>query len=356
MRLDIRIDCVGMSVSDKLGEQLAMGHEVFCLMTGRSATILSASLGVCLAFVACDFGELCPTTPTAPSPQSDVVVLAATGDPYVPGSLPITSFDLDRCEQDAPLKIRVVAPTTPGAYGVVVLQHAFQITNHSYDQIASHIASHGFVVILPRMYDAGVGPLIGMPTAELETQRAAVVLDWIPAQFDRLAGVELNNTRIGVAGHSRGGKVAFGVAADSATRVAALVGIDPVDGTGGPGGNQPRVVDGPFAFDIPTMILGAGLSGPCAPEGDSYQTFFDACPSPSLLVIATDYGHGDMLDEETAALAANVCPSNADREPMRRLTAGLLVTFFRAHLQNESQTADEIDTLEPPTAITIERK
>lgn len=325
-------------------------------MTNRFTIQLLCIIATCSAPIACDFGELCPATPTTPSIQNNAATFKSTGDPCAPAGLPITTIDLDRCEQDAPLKLRIVAPTTPGTYSVVIIQHAFEITNHSYDQIASQIASHGFVVILPRMYDAGIGPLIGMPTAAIETQRAAVVLDWIPTQIDRLPGIELNNARVGLAGHSRGGKVAFGVADAGATRVAALVGIDPVDGTGGPGGNQPRVVDGLFDFNIPTLILGAGLGGPCAPEGDNYQQFFDACPSPSVLVVATDYGHGDMLDEETAALAANVCPSNTDREPMRRLTAGLLVAFFRAHLQNDSPTPDGIDAIEPPTTITIERK
>lgn len=324
-------------------------------MSKRIVILHIITIAIGLISLACDFGELCPTTPTIPSIGNACATVRTTGDPYIPGSFPITSIDLDRCEQNAPLKLRIVAPTTPGTYSVIVLQHAFQITNHAYDQIASHMASHGFVVILPRMYDAGIGPLIGMPTAAIETERAAVVIDWIPSQVDRLPNVELNNARIGLAGHSRGGKVAFGVANGGASRIAALAGIDPVDGTGGPGGNQPRVVNGPFNFNIPTLILGAGLGGACAPDGDNYVQFFDACPSPSILVIAGDYGHGDMLDEETAALAASVCQSNTDREPMRRLTAGLLVAFFRAHLQNDSQTPDEIDAIEPPITIAIER-
>lgn len=318
----------------------------------RLFVTITLTIPLCLAALACDFGELCPTK-TMPSAESDTATIATSGDSYLPGGLAITSVDLDRCEAGAPLKLRIVAPTVPGNYSVVVLQHGFEITNHSYDQIASHVASHGFVVILPRMYDAGIGPIIGMPTAAIETQRAAVVIDWIPTQLERLPGITFNNARIGLAGHSRGGKVAFGVVDGGAARVAALVGIDPVDGTGG---NQPRVVDGPFGFDVPTLILAAGLGGDCAPEGDNYVQFFDACPSPSTLVIASDYGHGDVLDEETAALAASVCASNPDREPMRRLTAGLLVAFFRAHLQNEPATPDGIGTLEPPTRITIQRK
>ena len=111
-----------------------------------------------------------------------------------------------------------------------------------------------------------------------------------------------------------------------------------------------------FEFNIPTLIIGAGIDGQCAPTGDNYLQFFDACPSPSTLVIATDYGHGDMLDEETAALAASVCPSNDEREPMRRLTAGLLVAFFRIHLQVDEYANDAINPTGAPTAITIERK
>lgn len=336
-------------------------------MTKRLLPITLLAFLIAVSQLACDVGELCPTAMTEDVPASskttpvseialDVAPFVGSGDPYLPGALTVTSIDLERCEADAPLKLRIVAPEAAGAYSVIVLQHAFQTTNHSYDQIASHIASHGFIVILPRMYDPGIGPIIGMPTATIETERAGVVIDWIPARLERLPGIEFNNTRIGLAGHSRGGKVAFGVAADGNERVAALVGIDPVDGSGGPGGNQPRVADGPFEFDIPTLIIGAGMGGPCAPTGDNYVQFFDACPSPSTLVIATDYGHGDMLDEETAALAASVCPSNDERVPMRRLTAGLMVAFFRAKLQGDETAEDAFNPTSAPTSITIERK
>ncbi len=331
---------------------------------GRSSFVVAIT---CVYIAACDFGELCPTSTqdgdaTFAANKSthvtnlDVAPYVGTEDPYLPGSLAVNFIDLDRCEANAPLKLRIHAPTAPGAYGVVVLQHAFQVTNHSYDQIAAHIASHGFVVILPRMYDPGIGPIIGMPTAALETERAAAVIDWIPARLERLPGIEFNNVNIGLAGHSRGGKVAFGVAAAGNERVAALAGIDPVDGTGGPGGNQPRVTAEPFVFDIPTLIIGAGIAGACAPEGDNYVQFFEASPPPSTLVIATDYGHGDMLDEETAALAASVCASNDDRELMRRLTAGLLVAFFRAQLQDAPAATLQIDPEALPAAVSIQSK
>jgi len=333
----------------------------------KNVCLPSLLLQALAAFGGCDFGDLCPTTPTDSPPESaarkpanaanlDVNPFIGTENPYLPGSLGVTFIDLDRCEADAPLRLRIHSPTAVGAYPVIVLQHAFQITNHSYDQIAAHIASHGFIVVLPRMYDPGIGPIIGMPTAALETERAAVVVDWIPARLERLPGIEFNNINIGLAGHSRGGKVAFGVATAGNDRVAALVGIDPVDGTGGPGGNQPRVTGEPFAFEISTLIIGAGIAGACAPEGDNYVQFFEASPSPSKLVVATDYGHGDMLDEETAALAASVCASNDDREPMRRLTAGLLVAFFRAQLQDASSGTFQIEPEMLPAAVSIQTK
>ncbi len=322
---------------------------------------------ICTSLVGCDFGELCPTVPTddatdsaarkpANAPNLDVNPFVGTEDPYLPGSLGVTFIDLDRCEADAPLKMRVHAPTAAGAYPLIVLQHAFQITNHSYDQIAAHIASHGFVVILPRMYDPGIGPIIGMPTSELETERASVVVDWLPPRLERLPGVEFNNVNIGLVGHSRGGRVAFGVAVAGNERVAALAGIDPVDGGGGPGSNQAGITAEPFTFDIPSLIIGAGIGGNCAPEGCNYVQFFDACPSPSTLVIANDYGHGDMLDEETAALAASVCLANEVREPMRRLTAGLLVAFFRARLQNDPPTSVQIEPEAIPAAVSTQSK
>jgi chlorophyllase len=109
-----------------------------------------------------------------------------------------------------------------------------------------------------------------------------------------------------------------------------------VDGTGGPLGHQARVVQGSFAFSLPTLVIGTGLGGNCAPAGDNHEQFYAASAPPAWHIVVPNAGHADMLDEATALAASSLCPGGPDRAGMRRLTAGLLVAFFRGSLQGDA--------------------
>ncbi len=141
------------------------------------------------------------------------------------------------------------------------------------------------------------------------------------------------------------------------SRAQAVAGVDPVDGTGGPFGNQARVVQGPFAFSLPALVIGTGLGGSCAPAGDNHEQFYAASRSPAWHVVIPDAGHADMLDEATAISASSVCPGGPDRAAVRRLTAGLLVAFFRGSLQGDASAYTCLtDTVAAPMTIAVESK
>jgi hypothetical protein len=64
-----------------------------------------------------------------------------------------------------------------------------------------------------------------------------------------------------------------------------------------------------------------------------------------------------MLDEVVALAACTLCPSGPDRAGVRRLTAGLLVAFFRASFQGDATAYVELaDTAGSPLAIEVEVK
>jgi chlorophyllase len=294
-------------------------------------------------------GGALPATPETPYRQG--------GNPYEPGPLTVRTVTLDRCQNGAPVPLLIHIPEQSGTYAVVVFQHGFMSRNAMYGEILRHIAGHGFVVVAPQMYEPGLGPLFGNPTAAEEADRAAQVLDWVSVHLAENAGVGVRPDLLGLAGHSRGGKVAWLVLSVDPTRAKAVAGVDPVDGTGGPVGNQARVVQGTFPFSIPALVIGTGLGGACAPEGDNHVQFYGACRSPAWHVVAFDYGHGDVLDDEWAAASAMVCASGSDLANMRRLTAGLLVAFFRGSLQGDEQAYHFLtDTGAAPSRIGVEAK
>lgn len=290
-----------------------------------------------------------PTTPGAP--------YVGTGDPFADGPLTVRATSVPACAEGSPLPLLIFAPETPGNYPVVVFQHGFITRNAAYSEILRHLAGHGFVVAAPQMYEPGLGALFGQPTAAEEAIAAAELLDWLPAGLPATLGYTPATNRLGLAGHSRGGKVVWLVLEANPMRAQAVAGIDPVDGRGGPLGNQARVAQGAFAFAGPTLVIGTGLGGDCAPAGDNHEQFYAASRSPAWHIVVPGQGHADMLDEPTAIAAAGVCPSGPDRPGMRRLTAGLLVAFFRGSLQGDATAyAVLTDVAGAPLPVAVEAK
>ncbi len=302
----------------------------------------------------------CCTAQSSADPQENVkcdTFYVGAGNPFDAGSLTVRTLQVARCEGGSPLDMAVHAPEQPGSYAVVVFQHAFLACNSAYSDTLRHLAGHGFVVVAPQMYDPGVGPLLGHPTAAEEAEWAATVLDWLPGNLDSIAGVHACMDRLGLAGHSRGGKVAWLVLSADPSRAKAVAGVDPVDGTGGPLGGQDRVIQGPFGFPFPSLIVGTGLGGACAPEGDNHVQFYEASAPPAWHVVAPNAGHADMLDSDAlnVVAATGVCAVGTDPAGMRRLTGGLLVAFFRGCLQGDSNALGYLtDTSVMPIQVVVE--
>jgi chlorophyllase len=283
-----------------------------------------------------------------------------TGSPYGAGSLDVTSKSIAEGANGSPLPLEIWAPSTPGTYAVVLFQHGFQLENGFYSTILSQLASHGFIVIAPQLASG----FTGGPTAAEDAVKVTNTLDWLETNLDGELDATPSFGHVGLAGHSRGAKVLWIVMTEDASYGDALVGVDPVDGTGGPLGGEERVIDGTFSFTPPTFILGTGL-GPqaqfgqaCAPDGDNHVQFYGASQSPAWHVVATDYGHMDMLDANSGCgLACSACPAGSELGKMRKLTGGMLVAFFRGSLQGDSSAYSVLmDTNSAPAAITAESK
>jgi chlorophyllase len=318
---------------------------------GPLAVALASSTG-------CSGTNPCPSTDTATQiaqAQSDAPIYVGRGDPYASGGLDIVTVDVATCEHQAPVPLRLFVPQDQ--YPVVLFLHGFMTRNSAYDEVLRHVASHGFLVVAPQMYEPGIAPLLGNPTAAAEAELAGKVAHWIPQQLRNAIGFEPRTDRIGIAGHSRGGKVAWLLVAADPQRFLAIAGVDPVDGTGGPWGNQARVVQGAFASEIPALVFGTELGGSCAPAGDNHVQFHAASQSPAWHVIAVNHGHADMLDEPDAKAASALCASGPDRAGMRRLTAGLLTGFFRAALQADATSYQYLsEQASTPIPILAEQK
>jgi len=288
---------------------------------------------------------------------SAFILYVSPGNYYQSGELAVDVVSLRGTT--APVELDIYTPTIRGRYPVIVFQHGFGGSIKSYETISEHLASHGFVVVLPQMYGPGFE---GAPTATEEATLGLAVLSWIEDTINDFIPVHADTTLLGLAGHSRGGQVAYRIALQRAGKVKALAGVDPVDATAM--SNDTVIVTGPLTFDIPTYILGAGLGPipveggvfeiPCAPPEVGYNHFFTNNPSPSWLVVATTHGHADMIDEEDYR---EFCPGGPDRDGMRALTAGTLAAFFSGILQNNDAALSVLSDVDgAPVPVEVQSK
>ena len=252
-------------------------------------------------------------------------------EPYETGEYTVATDEIT----DGPVDVVVFYPEEADDGPLVVFQHGFLMANTHYSELLTHVASHGHVVVAPQMYEPGGFPT-SAPSTEEEAELANELYDWVDEELVNF--VDVDTDRLGLAGHSRGAKVIWWALGDVPRTVEAVAGVDPVDGTGGPLDDDPQVLEDPVDIDAPLVALGTGLGSEsagvgqpaCAPEDENYEEFFAASSPPAWQIVAPDYGHLDMLDDDPdgCGLECEVCVDGDTRAPMRQLTGGVLVALF----------------------------
>jgi chlorophyllase len=281
--------------------------------------------------------------------------------PWLAGPLAVSTARETLRVDGVTIPIELTIPDGQGPFPVVWLFHGFLLDARWYGDIASHLASHGLAVVAPQLHPADGNPL-GKPTVAEDADHAEGLR---AALEDAGLADRLDLDRALVGGHSRGAKVAWTMVAGGATPLG-LFGLDPVDGTGGPLGGEPRVIPetGSFDFDGPALVVGTGLgpespfplSPSCAPEGDNHASFWRATRSGWHLV-ATDYGHLDVLDAARpgCGLTCIACVDGPRDGGLRSATAAWLVAFSRVALGDAGSGAD-LERTDLPIEIDAEAR
>ncbi|KAF9673759.1 hypothetical protein SADUNF_Sadunf10G0057400 [Salix dunnii] len=249
-----------------------------------------------------------------------------------------------------PKPLLIVMPCEAGEFPLLVFLHGYLLYNSFYSQLLQHIASHGFIVIAPQLY------LVAGQDSSDEIKSVTATTNWLSEGLHHLLPphVKPNLSKLGLAGHSRGGKTAFASALEKAAttlKFSALIGVDPVDGMDKGKQTTPPVltyVPRSFDLDMAVMVIGSGLGElkknplfpPCAPEGVNHKDFFKECKGPASYFVVKDYGHLDMLDDDTEGIRGKttycLCKNGKSREPMRRFIGGAVVAFMKAYLGGDS--------------------
>ncbi|XP_057467248.1 chlorophyllase-2-like [Actinidia eriantha] len=256
-----------------------------------------------------------------------------------------------------PKALLIATPSEAGEFPLLIFLHGYLLYNSFYSQLIRHIASHGFIVIAPQLYT------VAGPDSTDEIKSTAAITNWLSSGLREVlpTHVQPNLSKIGLSGHSRGGKVAFALAlgkiATTSSRFSALIGIDPVDGMDKGKQTPPKVLTYvPHSFDLEmaVLVIGSGLGEirrnplfpPCAPKGVNHEDFYRECRGPACYFVAKDYGHVDMLDDETKGLRGKssycLCKNGKSREPMRCFVGGVVVAFLKAYLEGDSGSLEGI--------------
>ncbi|KAI3980980.1 hypothetical protein MKX01_025545 [Papaver californicum] len=261
----------------------------------------------------------------------------------------------------------VATPSEEGEFPILVFLHGFLLYNSFYSQLIQHIASHGFIIIAPQLYHCAG------PDSSDEIKSAAAITEWLSDGLSSVLPPTVlpNLAKAALAGHSRGGKVAFALALSYSStnksgsnstnnpsiKYSVLMGIDPVDGMDKGKQTPPPVLTyAPQSFDLDmaVLVVGSGLGEikrnrffpPCAPKGVNHEDFYNECQAPACYFVVKDYGHTDMLDDKTEGIRGKVsyctCKNGKTREPMRKFVGGIMVAFMKAYLEGDPSYLNDI--------------
>lgn len=288
-------------------------------------------------------------------PDEDTTV---TVDVYAPGAHGVLQKDIAKNASGNANAIRIFYPADAGTYPYINFIHGFQLKNIYYDQILTQLASHGFIIVSIQFEQSLIG---GATTIEEATAMVTFLDSWIVPQLGgNTAPAVPDFTKVGLAGHSRGGKTSWRVMLANSNRFQAIAGVDPVLAPP-PIGSDPNPITGPVSYSAPSLLIGTELgptgSQACAPADGNSAFMYPNLPLPTWHLIGGGIGHMDMMDPDdisACGFTCSVCDGGNDgqKTTFRALAGGLLVAFFRAALYGETALYDKlVDTVSMPHPI-----
>lgn len=205
---------------------------------------------------------------------------------------------------------------------VLFFVHGFLAPPSAYTELLAPLRGAGIEVATPSFYGALAG-LTGRYSATQEADDLAAMVRSMSAPTGR----DTASDRPWLAGHSRGGQVAWRAAEILGSEIGGLIVIDPVDGAGPRAtSTTARATDHPASIRVPTLIIGAGRGGSCAPSGLNHEVFAAALPEAAHIVI-DDMGHADMLSGRALAWGRRLCGGGSDPARCRRELSDLMLEW-----------------------------
>lgn len=260
---------------------------------------------------------------------------SALSSPAEPGPRKIARFDLTApLAGGGSLAITVSGPSDDGRelsrvgapFPLVVFSPGFVLGRGQYNAYIERLASHGFVAISQSARSESKHAQYRDDTSKL--------IDWLLAPTGssaaRIAG-RVDSSRIGLAGHSLGGKISLLTAAQD-SRVQAIVTIDPVDGQ-----DAPLAKDVTAAISLPPGVpigfLGETISKsggvPCTPAAFNYEVLYASTTAPRFAIRFLAAAHADFVDNPSSCFPCLFCPGGtAPKQQTHALAMKYVTAYF----------------------------
>ncbi|MBA2541159.1 MAG: alpha/beta fold hydrolase [Deltaproteobacteria bacterium] len=305
-------------------------------------------LHLLLVLVAC--GSTSKLGVDAPASSADVAPPqdspAGTSDPATDGTFSISdsTSTIAGAAAGRTLPVTIYTPTGATSAPLVIVSPGFQMARAQYASYAKHLATWGFVVVLTDYADTGF-----FANHQLLADDVSAVVDHAIAQLP------IDAAKIGVAGHSLGGKISV-FAATQDPRIRAVVAWDPVD-SNNPSVAPQKMTGMTAALAVvgeTTNASGGGM--PCAPAAENFAQFYAAAPSPAMSITVTGADHMDWVDDPSCGFCGFCSAGAADPALVRTVTKRLDVAWLRLHLLGDAAMEPWLTAPPELASLTIEQR
>lgn len=271
------------------------------------------------------------------APTPDAQTDGSSGGPGVYGSDgpdPVGTATVQVPGPSGTFSVTAYYPMSPGAHPVVILSSGFFQTGLGYAPYAKRLASWGVVTFTRD--DPGLGETAPSIAADV----AYMVTTWLPAAGSDASAPAfgaVDTSRIGLAGHSRGGQVALLAAEGGALgHVRGVFGLDPVD-TSTSGSPEARTQIA--TIGVPLAFVGEttdSASSGCAPATDNYQVLYQAAVSPAVAITAVNADHTMFEDPSNCSFCTLCTAGTANAAQVLAYSVRYLTAFFARELLGDS--------------------
>ncbi|HVS05261.1 MAG TPA: dienelactone hydrolase family protein [Candidatus Dormibacteraeota bacterium] len=278
-------------------------------------------------------------------------------DPFASGRFPVSVRTIEASDlvRGRVFPCEIWYPAQPGkAHPLIVYSHSSGGHRRSATFLATHLASHGYVVAAMD-HSERVASELARREGEMDTERAARIdaviasrvpdirflLDHLLGETD--TGIVLDASRIGLVGHSFGGWTVLATA-EVEPRVKGVVAMVP----GGSSRPRPGILPLTLTFswdrDVPTLYL-AAEQDTMIPLASVYE-LFDRTPGSKRLFILRRADHQHFIDDvegEHEALRSMSLPGDAAWIPAAMRPMAELASGEQAHIFVRGLTLAHLD-------------